>query len=129
MRWCFLDGSAKDREYAASVLDALQPDSAIVPAIWTLEVANVLVRAERYGSIPRSTSETFLEKLASLDITADAETSGHALSDTLQLARAYKLSAYDASYLELALRLDIPLATLDEKLLKAARKAGVKKFG
>jgi predicted nucleic acid-binding protein len=51
------------------------------------------------------------------------------MSDTLQLARRYKLSAYDASYLELALRRGIPLATLDEDLQKAAKKAGVKKFG
>ena len=59
----------------------------------------------------------------------NAATSAHALSGTLQLARRYKLSAYDASYLELALRLGMPLATLDEDLQKAAKKAGVKKFG
>lgn len=52
----------------------------------------------------------------------------HPLSDTLQLARRYKLSAYDASYLELALRKGMPLATLDEDLHKAAKKVGVKKF-
>ena len=61
-------------------------------------------------------------------IAVDGATFAHALSDTLQLARRYKLSAYDASYLELALRQGIPLATLDADLLNAAKKAGVKKF-
>jgi predicted nucleic acid-binding protein len=63
-----------------------------------------------------------------VDIVVDAATIAHALSGTLQLARRYKLSAYDASYLELALRLGLPLATLDEDLQKAAKKAGIKKF-
>lgn len=73
-------------------------------------------------------SEAFLEILEGVDIEVDAATSAHALSGTLQLARRYKLSAYDASYLELALRLGMPLATLDEDLQKATKKAGVKKF-
>jgi predicted nucleic acid-binding protein len=63
-----------------------------------------------------------------MDIEIDTATSEYALSDTLKLARRHKLSAYDASYLELALRRDIPLATLDEVLRKAAKRSGVKKF-
>ena len=66
--------------------------------------------------------------LQGMNIEADENTFAHALSDTLRLARTYKLSAYDASYLELALRLSIPLATLDEDLQKAAKKAAVKKM-
>ena len=66
--------------------------------------------------------------LQGVDIEADTATFHHALSATLQLARRYKLSAYDASYLELALRQGIPIATLDVDLQKAARKAGVKRF-
>jgi predicted nucleic acid-binding protein len=66
--------------------------------------------------------------LADVDIEADSATFVHVLSDTLQLARRYNLSAYDASYLELALRRGVPLATLDEDLQKAAKKAGVKRF-
>ena len=66
--------------------------------------------------------------LEDLDINVDSATFAHAMSDTLQLARRYKLSAYDASYLELALRCSLPLATLDVDLLGAAKKAGVKKF-
>jgi predicted nucleic acid-binding protein len=63
-----------------------------------------------------------------VDIEVDAATFAHALSGTVQLARRYKLSSYDASYLELALRSGLPLATLDEDLQKAAKKAGVKMF-
>jgi predicted nucleic acid-binding protein len=61
-------------------------------------------------------------------IDVDAATFTHVLSETLQLARRYRLSSYDASYLELALRTGLPLATLDEDLHRAAEKAGVKHF-
>ena len=78
--------------------------------------------------VPEARSEAFLEMLEGVDIEVDSATFAHALSSTLHLARRYKLSAYDASYLELSLRLGMPLATLDEDLQKAAKKAGVKKF-
>ena len=104
--------------------------------IWTrlrgagqrLEVANVIAKAEATTLVTEARSAAFLEMLEGIDIEVDAATSAHALSDTLQLARRYRLSAYDASYLELALRLGIPLATLDEDLQKDAKKARVKKF-
>jgi predicted nucleic acid-binding protein len=128
MRWCFGDGTQKDREYAGKVLDAIETTRAIVPAIWGLEVANVIARAEMKGVWPNTRSQEFLAMLNGLDIDVDEETFSRSLSDTLQLARRYKLSAYDASYLELASRLEIPMATLDENLQKAAQKAGVKKF-
>lgn len=128
MRWFFGDGSAKDREFAGRVLDEMETATAVVPVTWGLEVANVLARTEAKGIMPEDRSDAFLERLSSANIELDNATFEHALSDTLQLARAYKLSAYDASYLELALRLGIPLATLDESLQKAAKKSGVKKF-
>jgi predicted nucleic acid-binding protein len=65
--------------------------------------------------------------LDELSIEVNDATSAHALADTLQLSRRYLLSAYDASYLELALSLSLPLASLDADLMKAAKKAGVKK--
>jgi predicted nucleic acid-binding protein len=89
----------------------------------------VIARTEAKALVTEARSEAFLEMLVGVDIVADAATFTHALSGTLQLARRYKLSSYDASYLELALRLGMPLATLDQDLLKAAKKAGVKKFG
>jgi len=129
MRWFFGDGKPQQLAYAGKVLDAMKQDSALVPATWGLEVANVIARAEAKALVTEARSGAFLEMLEGVDIEVDAATFAHALSDTLQLARRYKLSAYDASYLELALRLGIPLATLDEDLQKAAKKAGVKKFG
>ena len=129
MRWFFGDGKPQELAYAGKVLDAMKDASALVPVTWGLEVANVIAKAEAKGLVTEARSGAFLEMLEGVDIEVDAATFARALSDTLQLARRYKLSAYDASYLELALRLGIPLATLDEDLQKAARKAGVKKFG
>jgi predicted nucleic acid-binding protein len=128
MRWFFGDGKTQELTYAGKVLDALQTDKTFVPVTWGLEVANVIAKAEAKSLVTEARSEIFLGMLGEIDIEVDAATFTHALSDTLQLARRYKLSAYDASYLELALRLGIPLATLDEDLNKAAKKAGIKKF-
>ena len=129
MRWFFGDGRPQELAYAAKVLDAMKVASARVPATWELEVANVIARAEAKALVTEARSGAFLEMLEGVDIEVDTATFSHALSDTLQLARRYKLSAYDASYLELALRLGMRLATLDEDLQKAAKKAGVKRFG
>ena len=128
MRWFFGDGKPLELIYAGKMLDALKTESARVPATWALEVANVIARAEAKSLVTEARSGAFLAMLDGLDIELDAATFAHALSDTLQLARRYKLSSYDASYLELAVRLGMPLVTLDENLQKAARKAGVKMF-
>lgn len=128
MRWFFGDGKPQELAYADKVLDALKQVIALVPATWGLEVANVIARAEAKGLVMEARSGAFLEMLEGVDIEVDAATFVHALSGTLQLARRYKLSSYDASYLELALRSGLPLATLDEDLQKAAKKAGVKMF-
>ena len=87
-----------------------------------------MAKAEAKALVTEARSGAFLEMLEGVDIEVDAATFAHAFSDTLQLARRYKLSSYDTSYLELALRLGLPLATLDEDLQKAAKKAGVKQF-
>jgi predicted nucleic acid-binding protein len=128
MRWFFGEGKPQELTYAGKVLDAMKSASAVVPVTWGLEVANVIARAEAKGLVTGARSEAFLAMLEGVDIEADTATFSHALSYTLQLARRYKLSAYDASYLELSLRLGLPLATLDVDLQKAAKKAGVKKF-
>lgn len=129
MRWFFGDGKPQELAYAGKVLEAMKEANVFVPVTWGLEVANVIARAEAKGLVTEARSGAFLEMLAGVDIEVDAATFAHALSDSLQLARRYKLSVYDASYLELALRLGLALATLDENLRKAAKKAGVKKFG
>ncbi len=128
MRWFFGDGKPQELAYAGKVLDAMKDGNAVVPVTWGLEVANVIARAEARAMVTEARSGAFLEMLEGVDIEVDAATFAHALSDTLNLSRRYKLSAYDASYLELALRLGLSLATLDVDLQKAAKKAGVKKF-
>ena len=114
--------------FAARVLEALRTDNAVVPVTWGLEVANVIARAEAKALVTEARSGEFLELLEGVSIEVDAATFAQARSGTLHLARRHKLSAYDASYLELAVRRGLPLATLDEDLHKAAKKAGVKRF-
>jgi predicted nucleic acid-binding protein len=126
MRWFFGDGKPQELTYASKVLDAMKQTNALVPVTWGLEVSNVIARAESKGLVTEARSADFLERLEGADIEVDMDTFVHALTDILQLARRYKLSAYDASYLELALRLGMPLATLDLDLQRAAKKAGVK---
>ncbi len=130
MAWLLGDAKPADRNYAQRVLDALKnPDiRAEVPVTWALEVANVLARGESKHLISEAQSEAFLEMLSGAPVQPDHATFTTALSDTLQLARRYRLSSYDASYLELALRNALPLATLDADLNKAARRAGVRRF-
>ena len=128
MRWFFGDGKPQEIAYAGKVLDAMKDANSVALVTWGLEVANVIARAEARALVTEARSGAFLEMLDGISIEVDAATFVHALAATLQLARRYKLSAYDASYLELALRLGISLATLDEDLQKAAKKAGVKKF-
>jgi predicted nucleic acid-binding protein len=130
MSWLLGDAKPADRKYSEAVLDALHdPDSvARVPMTWALEISNVLARAEARGFVAEAQSEAFLEMLGSVAVQPDDATFARALKDTLHLARRYGLSAYDASYLELALRGGLPLATLDTELSKASRKAGVRRF-
>ena len=128
MRWYFGDGTPRELGYARGVLDAMKAASALVPVTWGLEVSNVIARAEARALVTEARSEVFLEMLAGADIAVDTATFAHALTSTLQIARRYRLSAYDASYLELALREGVPLATLDDDLQKAAKRAGVKRF-
>jgi predicted nucleic acid-binding protein len=128
MRWFFGDGKPQELVYAGRVLDAMKQDIALVPVTWGLEVANVIARAEAKALVTEARGAAFLEMLEGVDIEVDTATFAHALTDTLQLARRFKLSSYDASYLELALRTGIPLATLDADLRKAAQKSGVERL-
>ena len=130
MCWLFNDGKTTDRTYASNVLNALKQEhtAALVPATWGLEISNVIAKAEIKGLVTEAQSEAFLEMLAGVDIRVDAATFPMALSATLQIARRHRLSAYDASYLELAMREGLTMATLDQDLQKAAGKSGVKRF-
>ena len=126
MRWLLNDGSEERLAYASKVLDLLTQDTgeALVPSVWSLEVANVLVKAQAKGLVSEARASAFVGLLAEMAITVDTSTAARALGDTLQLARRFKLSSYDAAYLELALREGIPLATLDADLQSAMKQVG-----
>jgi predicted nucleic acid-binding protein len=100
-----------------------------VPAIWSLEVANVLARAESRGLITEAQSRAFLALLAALPIQLEPVSADAPFGVILDLARRYRLSAYDAAYLELALRTQSPLASIDRALRSAAASAGVAMAG
>jgi predicted nucleic acid-binding protein len=123
--WCFSD---EKNAYADAIAKLFPNIEAVVPNLWFLEIANALVTGERRGRSTQADTVQWTTFLASLGIVADDETSSRAWNDTLNLARLQNLSAYDASYLELALRLGLPLATLDTKLKTAATAAGVPFF-
>ena len=125
MAWSFEEANA----YADAVLDSLQESRALVPSLWPLEVANSLLVGERRKRINQAESLKWVQILRTLPIAVDEETTQHALTTTLSLAREQALSAYDASYLELAMRHGIPLATSDERLKTAAKMVGVKFYG
>jgi len=125
MRWLLTSGKTSDQKYAESVLKSLAEANALVPNLWHLEAANVLLGAEKRVDINIGEIEGFISQLESLPIHVDPLTAHQSFSRILALSRAYRLSAYDAAYLELAVREGLPIATLDKELLKAAKKAGV----
>jgi len=120
--WCLVD---ENDAYANAILAMMPNSEAFVPQIWFLEVANTLLVAERRGRITQPQSALAIALLQSLLIRVDEATYANALSSTLALGRQEGLAAYDAAYLELALRLELPLATLDNRLADAAIRCGV----
>lgn len=103
-----------------TVLDQVSTDGAMAPGVWPLEVANALLMAVRRKRIDGVYRDAALAELAVLPIGIDADTGRYAWSTTLRLAERFALTLYDASYLELAQRRSLPLATLDGPLRKAA---------
>ena len=120
--WLFDDEATPETD---ALLDQLKEEGAVVPGIWHLEIGNVLVRAERRKRISTARVATYLQLLRRLAIVTDTETDERALRETLMLAREWRLSTYDAAYLELAMRRGKPLATLDRARVRAARYAAV----
>lgn len=123
MSWCFQDEA---NQYADAVLDSLSEATALVPSIWPLEVINVLLVAERRMRISEADSVRFTSLLSQLPIVVEYERTEQIMKDILALARVKKLSSYDASYLDLAMKKGIPLATLDNRLKQAATTVDVK---
>ncbi len=121
LSWCFKD---ETNDYAEIVLSRLTEATAVVPSIWPLEVVNVLLVAERQKRLSESDSVRFITLLSQLPIVVEYERP-EMMKELLSLARANGLSSYDASYLDLAMRNGFPIATLDNKLINAAKKSDV----
>jgi predicted nucleic acid-binding protein len=120
--WCF-DDEATTATHA--LLDRFEEEYAEVPCLRHMEMANALAVGERHGRITPARTSEFIALIAGIPIVVGEQTPLLALSTVLDLARSEGLSAYDASYLKLAMRRGLPLATRDDALVKAARRVGV----
>jgi predicted nucleic acid-binding protein len=111
------------------VLDRVVQTGAWVPVIWRLEVANSLEYSVRRRRIDRSMRDFALSRLGSLNITADPETNVYAWTATLAFAERFRLTLYDAAYVELAQRRALPLASLDDDMRAAAASLAIPLLG
>jgi len=126
MAWLFNDEATPK---TAVLLNRLATETAIVPAWWFLEITNVLALAERKGRITPTQSDAFIADLSKLAIERDDEAADRAFTHLLTLCRTHRLTSYDAIYLDLAVRRNLPLATLDDDLRRTAKKLGVPLLG
>lgn len=126
LAWIFPDETTKPIQ---TVFEQVVERGALVPSLWRIEVANSLTMAVRSGRMTEEERASSLTDLADLEVIEDEETWLRVWNDTLALADRYRLTVYDATYLELALRFSLPLATLDADLRKAARSARVTLLG
>jgi len=126
MAWLFHDEATPK---TTALLNRLATETALVPAWWFIEIANVLAMAERKGRITPPQSDAFIADLSKLAIERDGEAPDRAFTHLLSLCRKHRLTSYDAIYLDLAIRRGLPLATLDDDLRRAARKLGVRVLG
>lgn len=125
LAWCFPDETSSR---ADAVLVGLEGATVLVPAVWSLEIANAVLVGERQKRLRHPEILRFLMLIESLSVIEDSQPPGERVRNVLPLAREFGLSAYDAAYLELAIRRGAALATLDGRLEKAALKAGVEVF-
>ena len=126
MAWCFADESTPE---TALIQDRMASEAAVVPGHWFLEVANVLAMAEKRKRILPDDAQQFLQLLSLLDIQVDDEAARRAFDHILPLARRHSLTSYDAAYLDLAIRRQLPLASLDDDLRQAAVRLGLAVLG
>lgn len=125
LSWIFERESPSERKRSSAALAALESAPAVVPALWQAEVLNGLLVGERRNFVTLAQSAEYLARLGQLPIVIDAVSPISRRDPVAELGRRYGLSAYDASYLELAIRTGGPLATFDRNLAKAAKAAGI----
>ena len=123
--WLLPQSNPAGIDMAERVLDQLTLEDAVVPSLWRLEASNVIAKSLRLKKVTQAQASAFIALLDDLNIETDDQTDRRALHDTLDIAWRYGLSSYDAAYLELALRKNMAMATLDEELAAAATEAGV----
>ena len=126
MAWCFGDESTPETN---QIQDRMANEAALVPGLWYLEITNVLAMAEKRKRITPQGSQQFLQLLSILDIQVDDDAPRRAFNHLLPLCRTHGLTSYDAAYLDLSIRRQIPLATLDDALRKAATTLGLPVLG
>jgi predicted nucleic acid-binding protein len=126
LAWCFPDEGS---DYADRVLVALEGHAILVPALWSIEITNALLVAERRKRVRQLETRRFIDLLSDLKVEREARSVADAVSNVLPLGREYVLSAYDAAYLDVAIRHGVPLATLDSNLRRASTRAGIEIFG
>lgn len=122
LSWCFRD---EQTPYSLAVLERLREEEAVVPAIWAFEVANGILTAERRGRLTPADVAALRSILGNLPFALREATLEDAFGTVLDLARTHSLSVYDAAYLDLAVREQLPLATQHADLRTAAESAGV----
>jgi len=114
LAWCFED---EHTQPILDLLDRVAETGAVAPSLWPLEALNGLLMAERRRRLDTKRRQRLADFLRDLPVTLDAETADQAWTATARLAERYRLTLYDAAYLELALRRKLPLATLDQDLI------------
>lgn len=129
LAWFVQRSDRRESTIADDILSNVERDEAIVPALWFIEVVNGLLVAERLRRAGPSKTAHFLAELAALPIAEDRVRPSAMQGEVLALSRKHGLSAYDAVYVELALRTGRALATFDKQLAKVVRKAGGRVFG
>jgi predicted nucleic acid-binding protein len=122
LAWCFPDENAALAQHVAGMFK--QGDTAVVPAFWPHEVLNALLVGEKRKRISKGLVRSFLDDLAALRVALEQVPAGVVFDRVQHLSREHALTAYDAAYLDLALRSGLPLATLDEDLVRACKKSG-----
>ena len=125
MAWCF---ESEADAYSRGVLASMPRDQALVPAVWLLEVPNVLLVAERRRRITRGDADRFLALLEELPVDVAAPGGLPGMAAMTSIGRDLGLSAYDAAYVHLARHERVPLATRDRAVRTAAGRAGVRLY-
>jgi predicted nucleic acid-binding protein len=126
LAWCFED---EHTQPIMDLLDRVAETGAVAPSLWPLEALNGLLMAERRRRLDTKRRQRLAGFLRDLPVTLDAETADQAWTATARLAERYRLTLYDAAYLELAQRRKLPLATLDQDLIRAGKALGIALLG